>query len=307
MRVDPRGGDGDVLRGPRRPDDPRWDRRARRRDDPRRARPQRGGPPPARRARVPPGGRERTAARCPRRPTVLITAHGISDGERARLEAAGKTLVDTTCPLVARAHQAAQALQRPGIPRPRDRQAGPRRGPRDRRGPRRFDVVETPEDARPHRRRPARDRLPDHGPPAQGGGGPRRRSRRRTRAPRSGSSTPSAARRRSISGRSIACSSRSRRWSSSAAGTRTTRASWPRPAGLAGVPAYHVQGPADLDPAWFAGFESVGLTAGTSTLDETIDEVHERLLDLADRPRRRGLRPDGAERPMTRFPGRAER
>src|SRR5262245_47062109 len=34
--------------------------------------------------------------------TVLITAHGISMKERRRLESAGKALVDTTCPLVAR-------------------------------------------------------------------------------------------------------------------------------------------------------------------------------------------------------------
>src|SRR5207244_4023093 len=32
--------------------------------------------------------------------TVLITAHGISDKERGRLEQAGKRLIDTTCPLV---------------------------------------------------------------------------------------------------------------------------------------------------------------------------------------------------------------
>jgi 4-hydroxy-3-methylbut-2-enyl diphosphate reductase len=47
--------------------------------------------------------------------TVLITAHGVSEAERRRLEAAGKQLVDTTCPLVARAHQAAQKLQAQGI------------------------------------------------------------------------------------------------------------------------------------------------------------------------------------------------
>lgn len=45
-------------------------------------------------------------------PIVLITAHGVSDAERQRLAAAGKQLVDTTCPLVRRAHDAAQALQR---------------------------------------------------------------------------------------------------------------------------------------------------------------------------------------------------
>src|SRR4051794_33412675 len=38
---------------------------------------------------------------------VLITAHGISDRERRRLHDAGKHLIDTTCPLVARAHGAA--------------------------------------------------------------------------------------------------------------------------------------------------------------------------------------------------------
>ncbi len=50
----------------------------------------------------------------PATPAVLVTAHGISERERARLAAAGKVLVDTTCPLVQRAHAAAQALQREG-------------------------------------------------------------------------------------------------------------------------------------------------------------------------------------------------
>jgi 4-hydroxy-3-methylbut-2-en-1-yl diphosphate reductase len=40
-----------------------------------------------------------------------------------------------------------------------------------------------------------------------------------------------------------------------------------------GLPAYHVQGPEDLRPEWFDGVETVGLTAGTSTLDDTIDAV----------------------------------
>src|SRR5438552_4181350 len=50
----------------------------------------------------------------PETPAVLVTAHGISDRERQRLEAAGKRLVDTTCPLVTRVHRAAQALQAEG-------------------------------------------------------------------------------------------------------------------------------------------------------------------------------------------------
>lgn len=47
-------------------------------------------------------------------PQVLVTAHGISNRERQRLEQAGKVLIDTTCPLVKRAHDAAMELQAEG-------------------------------------------------------------------------------------------------------------------------------------------------------------------------------------------------
>lgn len=47
-------------------------------------------------------------------PAVLITAHGISNRERAELAAMGKTLIDSTCPLVARAHAAALRLASEG-------------------------------------------------------------------------------------------------------------------------------------------------------------------------------------------------
>ena len=46
---------------------------------------------------------------------VLVTAHGISDRERAALVAAGKRIVDTTCPLVKQAHASAIELQRQGF------------------------------------------------------------------------------------------------------------------------------------------------------------------------------------------------
>jgi 4-hydroxy-3-methylbut-2-enyl diphosphate reductase len=46
----------------------------------------------------------------PPMPLVLITAHGISNVERQRLEAAGKKLIDSTCPLVRRVHDAAIEL-----------------------------------------------------------------------------------------------------------------------------------------------------------------------------------------------------
>lgn len=50
----------------------------------------------------------------PARPTVMVTAHGISNRERARLSAAGKQIVDTTCPLVRRAHDAAVKMAEQG-------------------------------------------------------------------------------------------------------------------------------------------------------------------------------------------------
>src|SRR5215831_13667532 len=43
-------------------------------------------------------------------PDVVITAHGLSDKERRNLEASGKRLIDTTCPLVSRVHQIAKGL-----------------------------------------------------------------------------------------------------------------------------------------------------------------------------------------------------
>ena len=54
------------------------------------------------------------ASRYRRRRRVLITAHGISDQRAGGLEAAGKQIVDTTCPLVTRVHQAARTLQARG-------------------------------------------------------------------------------------------------------------------------------------------------------------------------------------------------
>lgn len=50
----------------------------------------------------------------PDTPIVLLTAHGTSERERERLVARGKRVVDTTCPLVRKAHAAACELQAEG-------------------------------------------------------------------------------------------------------------------------------------------------------------------------------------------------
>ena len=47
-----------------------------------------------------------------------------------------------------------------------------------------------------------------------------------------------------------------------------------------GVETHHVETAAEIDPAWLEGKECVGVTAGASTPDESIDEVVERLRDL---------------------------
>jgi 4-hydroxy-3-methylbut-2-enyl diphosphate reductase len=48
----------------------------------------------------------------------------------------------------------------------------------------------------------------------------------------------------------------------------------------AGARAHQVETAAEIDPAWFAGADLVGLTAGTSTPDETVEAVRAALLAL---------------------------
>ncbi len=49
-----------------------------------------------------------------------------------------------------------------------------------------------------------------------------------------------------------------------------------------GTRAYHIEGPGELQAEWFAGAERVGLTAGTSTPDYSIDAVEARIRELVD-------------------------
>jgi (E)-4-hydroxy-3-methyl-but-2-enyl pyrophosphate reductase len=48
-----------------------------------------------------------------------------------------------------------------------------------------------------------------------------------------------------------------------------------------GVPTYHIERAEELQSEWFAGIRRVGVTAGTSTPDETVAEVVQRLRSLA--------------------------
>ena len=48
-------------------------------------------------------------------------------------------------------------------------------------------------------------------------------------------------------------------------------------AAAAGLEVFHIERATELKPEWFSAARVVGLTAGTSTLKETVAEVHERL------------------------------
>ena len=212
--------------------------------------------------------------------TVLITAHGISAKERARLTSAGKQLIDTTCPLVARAHQAAQKLQSEGY----HVLVIGKRGHVEVQGVvedlHSFDVLQSPDEVRTY-------------PYAKLG------IMCQTTTPvRHADEIRAAIRAKNphaeIHFIDTICHPTKDHQDAlerlmgevdamivvGGANSNNTRQLVLR-CQARGLPAYHVQGPDDLRPEWFDGLETVGLTAGTSTLDETIDAVESALQHLA--------------------------
>jgi 4-hydroxy-3-methylbut-2-en-1-yl diphosphate reductase len=227
----------------------------------------------------------------PETPAVLITAHGISDRERYRLESGGKTLIDTTCPLVGRAHQAARRLQDEGY---RVLVIG-RRGHVEVEGivgdldnpvviESAEEVVEYPESrlgivcqTTMTEERVARIRaaIVARNPDAEITFvdtvclPTKEHQRSLDRLLDRVEAVVVVGGRNSNNTRELAARCRDR-----------------------GKPAVHVQSASELDPAWFKGFATVGLTAGTSTLGETIEEVHRALVWIGSGPDGSGL--DGA-------------
>jgi 4-hydroxy-3-methylbut-2-enyl diphosphate reductase len=218
-------------------------------------------------------------AELPDTPDVLITAHGLSDHHRCRLQAAGRRLIDTTCPVVRRLHESATALAAQGYYVLVIGQSG------------HAEVQGIVEDL------PACEIVS------------RVNEVRSYPSQRLGivcqTTTPPwlAAELR------LAIGLRNRHAEIRFVDTicRTTRERQAAVERLLehveavvvvggrnsnntralvqlclerGVPAYHVQSAADIQRAWFDGYQTVGLTAGTSTLDSTIREVHEVLCRL---------------------------
>ncbi len=218
----------------------------------------------------------------PNTPAVLVTAHGISDRERGRLTAAGKELIDTTCPLVRRVHEAAAKLAaarfeiiligRPGHVEVQgiteDLES--------------CHVVASIDDVRTWL-------VPKIGVICQS-----------TTPPRVVREILSAIEERNplseVRFVNTICQPTAERQTAleelcrqvdavvvvGGLNSNNTRqlANLAREAGLR---VWQVQSAAELKPEWFDGCESVGLTAGTSTLDQTIDEVFEALTAFAPR------------------------
>jgi 4-hydroxy-3-methylbut-2-enyl diphosphate reductase len=207
---------------------------------------------------------------------VLITAHGISERRRAWLESAGKRLIDVTCPLVRRVHAAARKLAADGyfvvvIGRP---------GHVEVQGIvedlERFAIIQAPGEAA---RFPS-DRI---GIVCQS-----------TTPPRTAEQVHRAIVRHNPQAEirfvdTVCQPTRDRQQAVVEllarvpavviVGGRNSNNTCELVA-LArerGVPAFHVERADELKREWFVGLEVIGLTAGTSTLDATIDAVERAL------------------------------
>lgn len=208
---------------------------------------------------------------------VMITAHGVSQKDQERLRNAGKELIDTTCPLVRGVHRAAMELHAEGrlvvvIGKPRHVEVLGVVGDLER-----YAVVHRAEDVR------AWDE-PRLGVVCQSTTSPRHARRMLELIEKR---NPEADIRYVDS---ICAPTRERQEAIEellsqveavvvvgGLNSNNTR-ELVRRAESRGLPAIHIQTADDLDPDWFETFTRIGLTAGTSTPQTTIEEVHERLL-----------------------------
>jgi 4-hydroxy-3-methylbut-2-enyl diphosphate reductase len=223
---------------------------------------------------------EKSREQLPATGTVLITAHGVSQKERRRLEGAGKRLIDTTCPLVVRAHQAAQKLQEAGF---HVLLIG-KRGHVEVQGVvedlHSYDVLQSVEEVRryPSKRlgimcqttAPARHVAQIRAAVAERNPDAEIRFLDTVCQPTKAHQQALEALLDQVEVVVVVGGRNSNNTRQLVAHCQER-----------GLPAYHVQSAADLRPEWFLGVRTVGLSAGTSTLDETITEVHLALLAMA--------------------------
>ncbi len=210
---------------------------------------------------------------------VLVTAHGISERERARLSRAGKELVDTTCPLVRVVHAAAQRFAAEGcfvvvIGKPGHVEV---RGITEDLAE--FAVVSTPAEVR-------RWDAAKIGIVCQSTARPSESARIAAEIRRLHPESD-------VRFADTICQPTRDRQAAigellerveavvvvGGRNSNNTRA-LAREAERRGRPALHVTGPDGVDADWLAPFTRVGLTAGTSTPDAVIDSVHARMRSL---------------------------
>ena len=224
---------------------------------------------------------EKERTNVPATDRVLITAHGISDKERVRLEEAGKELIDTTCPLVKRAHQAAQKLQADGyfvivIGRPGHVEVQGIIEDLDR-----YEVVSHPEEVYtyPSKRlgimcqtttpdrltKAIREVVAEHNPDAE------IRFVDTVCHPTKDHQTSLERLLTEVDVMIVVGGKNSNNTKELVNRCRERH-----------VNAHHIQQAGDLRLDWFENVSTVGLTAGTSTLDSTIDEVYETLKKLGN-------------------------
>jgi 4-hydroxy-3-methylbut-2-enyl diphosphate reductase len=208
----------------------------------------------------------------PLTPQVMITAHGVSDVERRRLWEAGKELIDTTCPLVTRVHKAAQALEEEGY----HVLVIGKRGHVEVQGVvedlHSYDVVSCADEV---------GRYPHHrlGVVCQTTATARNVAQVREAIARLNPHAevrfvdtvchPTKAHQAAVEKLAGEVEAMVVVGGRNSNNTREL-VKYCRDRGL---PTWHVQAAADLDVDEFTGFQVVGLTAGTSTLDSTIEEV----------------------------------
>lgn len=213
---------------------------------------------------------------------VLVTAHGISERERDALAAAGKQVVDTTCPLVQKAHDAARSL----AAERRQLVVLGQRGHVEVRGvvgdhPAAL-VVQDDGDVRDFGAARLGVMCQTTLPPDRATALVERIRAANPRADVRFVDTvcaPTKARQQALRelldrvDALVVVGGRNSNNTKQLAATARAH----------GVRALHVEGPADLDPDFLRDAHTVGLTAGTSTLPDTVDAVERALRAIAAR------------------------
>jgi 4-hydroxy-3-methylbut-2-enyl diphosphate reductase len=210
-------------------------------------------------------------------PSVVITAHGLSDKERGTLEASGKRLIDTTCPLVNRVHQVAKGLQKQGY----FVVVAGRKDHVEVKGIvgdlERYAVVDRPEDVTVYQADRIAVVCQTTTPPGL------RDVLFETIALKNAGKVirfidticgPTKERQQAVEDLLPKVQALVVVGGKNSNNTRQLRALGEK----AGIPCFQVEGASELRPEWFYGLDIVGLTAGTSTLDQTIDDVYKALM-----------------------------